>query len=129
MRKLRLPLLATITIIFAAFTLGFFLGRNQNQDGITVSVPAQWMTAPTEESILAETIPEVTRSITFPVNINSAGKEELMALPGIGEVLAVRILTFRDEHGTFEYVEELLSVEGIGEKRLEEILELITVGG
>ena len=52
-----------------------------------------------------------------------------MALPGIGEVLAERILNFREEHGNFSSVDELLNVEGIGKKRLEEILDLITVGG
>ena len=52
-----------------------------------------------------------------------------MALPGIGEVLAERILSYRTEYGNFATVEGLLNVEGIGEKRIEEILDLITIGG
>lgn len=52
-----------------------------------------------------------------------------MVLPGIGEVLAERILLYRTEHGPFTYVEQLLYVEGIGEKKLEELLDLITIGG
>ena len=47
-----------------------------------------------------------------------------MALPGIGEVLAERILSYRTEYGNFATVEGLLNVEGIGEKRIEEILDL-----
>lgn len=52
-----------------------------------------------------------------------------MALPGIGEVLARRILAYRDQNGSFSTVEELLNVDGIGKKRLEEIWDLITIGG
>ena len=52
-----------------------------------------------------------------------------MALPGIGEVLAERIVAYREENGNFSSPEELLNVEGVGKKRLEEILDLITIGG
>ena len=87
------------------------------------------MTAPsvTTEPERAET--EETRVISFPISINDADKESLMALPGIGEVLAQRILDYRDENGAFSAPEALLNVEGIGKKRLEEILDLITIGG
>ena len=72
---------------------------------------------------------EVTESITFPIDINHAEKEKLMALPGIGEVLAQRILDYREENGYFSSVEELLNVDGVGKKRLEEIWDLIVIGG
>ena len=52
-----------------------------------------------------------------------------MALPGIGETLALRILSYREKHGSFSRVEELLNVEGIGKKRFEEILDLIIILG
>ena len=68
--------------------------------------------------------------LTKPFNIlelNTAGKDELMELPGIGEVLAERIIAYRQENGSFHAVEDLLNVDGIGEKRLDAIRDLITV--
>lgn len=129
MRKPGISPLLLITIIFAVFSAGFFLGRNQNRNTVSVSLPAEFMTVPsvTTEPERAET--EETRVISFPISINDADKESLMALPGIGEVLAQRILDYRDENGAFSAPEALLNVEGIGKKRLEEILDLITIGG
>jgi comEA protein len=62
------------------------------------------------------------------VNINSAGLNELQALPRIGPKLAQRILDFRKEHGPFKRVEELMKVKGIGEKMFGSLKDLITVG-
>ena len=61
--------------------------------------------------------------------LNRADKDDLMALPGIGNVLAQRILEYRLAHGKFSSVEELMNVEGIGQKRLEQMLDLIAIGG
>ena len=61
------------------------------------------------------------------VDLNTAGIEELTALPGIGEGLAKRIVDYRTEHGPFEGPEGLLEVSGIGEKKLEELRDYITV--
>ena len=129
MRKHKVSVLLLITVLFGTFTLGFFLGRNQKEDAITVCVPRELTTVPTQAP---ETIPQITEEpvvISFPISINEAEKAEIMALPGIGEVLADRIIEFRNAHGDFSSPEELLNVEGVGKKRLEEIIDLITVGG
>ena len=61
------------------------------------------------------------------VNINTATAEEITAIPGVGEVLAARIVEYRDSHGGFEFEEELLQVDGIGPKKLETIKEYIKI--
>lgn len=61
------------------------------------------------------------------VNINTAGKEELERLPGIGPTLARRILDYREAHGGFRSVEELRKVSGIGPKKFEELKGLVEI--
>jgi competence protein ComEA len=52
---------------------------------------------------------------------------ELETLPGVGPVLAQRILEFRDEHGPFQTIEDLLDVPGIGEAKLASLREHLIV--
>lgn len=61
------------------------------------------------------------------ISLNRATAEELMQLDGIGATLAERILNYRDEYGPFSSVDELVNVQGIGEKRLEEWRPYLTV--
>lgn len=61
------------------------------------------------------------------ININTASKEELMELDGIGEKKAQAIIDYRYENGYFKSVEDLTNVSGIGEKTLEKNLDKITV--
>ena len=60
------------------------------------------------------------------ININTCTKEELISLPGIGEVLAGRILEYR-EGNQFNTIDDIKNVSGIGDKKFESIRELITV--
>lgn len=61
------------------------------------------------------------------INVNTASASELEALPGVGEVIAQRIVDYRTENGPFASVDELLDVSGIGEATLEEMRDLVTV--
>lgn len=61
------------------------------------------------------------------LSINRATASDLETLPGVGPVLAERIVAYRDEHGPFRVVEDLLDVTGIGESKLASIRDLIRV--
>lgn len=61
------------------------------------------------------------------ININTAGKDELVALPGIGPALAEKIILYRERHGNFEQIADIINVSGIGSKIFEDIKDLITI--
>ncbi len=63
---------------------------------------------------------------SFKVNINTATKEELMKLPGIGEQMAERIIQHRKVYGEFRRVEDIMNVKGIGQKKFEKIKRYLT---
>ena len=62
-----------------------------------------------------------------PININTANFEELQQVPGIGPATAEKILQMRKSYGTFKSVDDLLSIKGIGKKRLEKMRKYLTV--
>lgn len=61
------------------------------------------------------------------ISLNTASREELMMLSGIGESIAERIILYRQENGNFQTIEELKNVKGIGDKVFEKIENNITV--
>ena len=98
--------------------MGIFIGRNQRKEYEILSPNTQIQSAPsvqTEESYL--------------LDINTATATQLQELPGIGAVIAQRIVDYRNANGVFQSIEDLMNVEGIGEKKLQAIEELIKAGG
>lgn len=61
------------------------------------------------------------------INLNTATAAELETLAGIGESRAAAIVAYREEHGAFQSVEELLEVPGIGEATLEKVRDMVEV--
>ncbi|MFW6190750.1 MAG: ComEA family DNA-binding protein [Candidatus Bipolaricaulota bacterium] len=61
-----------------------------------------------------------------PVDLNAAGKEKLEELPGVGPVLAERIVRHREEEGPFSSVQDLTEVRGIGPAKLREMKDEVT---
>lgn len=61
------------------------------------------------------------------INLNQAEKEELMTLNGVGEKKAEKIIEYREDNGSFKSIEDLKNVNGIGEKTFESLKESITI--
>lgn len=61
------------------------------------------------------------------ININTAPKEVLIMLPGVGESTADKIISYRESHNGFKKIEHIMKVKGIGKKKFEKLKEYITV--
>jgi len=86
-----------------------------------------WNEAAQVDSVYWAKEPAVRQDKKVRINLNSATLEDLVELPKIGKVSAQRIIDYRNEHGHFTRVEELLNVKGIGKKTLEIIKGEVTV--
>lgn len=86
----------------------------------TTAAVTEYASAASETTV--STVPE-----PLYIDINSASQQELMKLDGIGEVLAARIIDYRQQYGDFRNIEELLLVEGIGQEKLDSISSFVYV--
>ena len=114
-----------VTAAFLLLVIGIHIGSSRQHAAVTVQTVPR-----TEESAaLAESI---TRSMPAAeaeeqINLNTASSEELQTLSGIGPVLAERIITYREEQGPFQRVEDITQVQGIAEKVFAENFGRMTV--
>lgn len=99
-------------------------------DGEKIYIPNKNQTSENEEYItsgIGEGITNANNGATSKININSATAEELTQLPGVGEATANKIISYRQENGKFQNIEDLKNVPGIGNSKFENIKELISV--
>ena len=83
-----------------------------------------------ETQLYVPTMEEITNEETKDdgkVNLNSATKEELMTLPGVGDAKADLIIQYREEHGRFQNIEDVMNISGIKEGLFAKIKDNITV--
>lgn len=99
-------------------------------DGEKVVIFAKKETTNLEEknTITSQTGTTNSKTNSNLININTATKQELESLPGIGPTLAQRIIDYREKNGYFQTIEDIKKVSGIGDKKFEAIKDLITVG-
>lgn len=83
--------------------------------------------APAPTGLAAAAVPSAGASGGPLVNLNTATQAELEALPEVGPVTAQAIMSWRDEHGGFTAVDELLEVDGIGDATLAQLAPFVTV--
>jgi len=81
------------------------------------------------QSSSARASAKASPATTAIVNINTASASELDALPGIGPKVAARIVEYRQKNGPFKKIEELMNVQGIGEKNFLKLKAQISVSG
>ena len=124
---------AGLSIAFFAFIGGYFWGQSNISDSVTISTQYSATAAAATEATAATNTGIVTEEPSADptgkrLNINTASIAELETLPGIGEVLASRIVEYRQQNGDYRTIYDITSVKGIGEKTLEAIESLISVG-
>lgn len=100
------------------------------EDGMKINIPSINENLEESEDKVVENTIDINKSEnnkTKKININTASKEELDTLPGIGEATAQKIIEYRNKNGKFSNIEEIKEVSGIGDSKFEKIKDYIKV--
>lgn len=136
--RLRKWAILALVVLALVFSVGFLLGRASvpYPIGAAVSRVPETNTEnekqdaeenETADSAAAETDGADQAAPQGIVNINTADADALQTLPGVGEVLAGRIIEYRELSGGFVTVEQLMEVSGIGQQKFDALRDDITV--
>lgn len=120
--KTPLIILISISVLFVGIIIGTFIGRVTAPNANDARQRKQHI-----ETMPSYTYPFQTNQ-TGKINVNTAGEDELIMLPGIGKETAKRIVEYRTNHGIFFSLDELTRVKGIGENTVEKLRPYATVG-
>lgn len=91
------------------------------------TVPAQTEIETETEEVSAATASDLEAEPDTRIDLNTADAAQLKTLPGIGDVLAERIIAYREEHGEFSTVEEIMNVKGIASGKFADLQDKICV--
>ncbi|HSB81217.1 MAG TPA: helix-hairpin-helix domain-containing protein [Candidatus Methylomirabilis sp.] len=121
-----------VALLLVALTTGTLLPR-LGREGRAFPIPPPIQPGGPEELRPPSEVPAAIGSRSNPspalaLDLNRADAQALQALPGVGPVLAERIVAYRRTHGLFRTREDLLQVPGIGSQRWERIRGLVRVG-
>jgi len=115
-------LLLCLTVAFVGFIAGMLVGRGITQEPAIVQVSAEQTTQHSQPES-----EQASANSQELININTASAKILDTLPGIGPVIAQKIVEYRQNNGPFEHISDLSKVDGIGPKKLLAVLDFITV--
>lgn len=123
-----------IIIVYTKTELSTYYKKNNNRNAVCASLECVCIDDYNDACISKESANKsnsktdnTTKSTNSKVSINTATKEELMTLSGIGESKAEKIITYRNDNGKFNSIEDLKKVSGIGDSIFEKIKDKITL--
>ena len=127
-RYKKLIVIPIVAIIISLYLIGVnLINRIDRVDDLEDAVPTQAEALTDAKQKTAVQEEEELSKVKDKININTATESELMLLDGIGETIAKRIVERRETVGEFTSIDQLLEIEGMGEKKYNGIKDYITV--